>query len=265
MTVFRPKLWTGVTAAVLLAACGGEGEAGAAGEAGEGATATAEGEAAGGPVGEGGEGGAERGAGAPATGEAGAEAAYQSVPEDSRRALRLAHLKGFFLAAQAVLRADGADAAAALAGQGLLEVFDPAAGNFRSFGVDEAVLRKAAQTGAPSDVRAALASLEAAQAKAGGDPAAVARGMTSIAAGLYRGVIADGAVDTVEYQHAYGAALSAQDVVAGAGKLAPVKAEVDRFVRLWPSVIAPETADKAPPVAQVQAQASRVELALSGA
>ena len=270
MTVFRPKLWTSVTAAVLLAACGGEGEGGGAGAAGEGggnpAAAAGEGgeggaEAGAPAAGEGGEGGAEGGAG-PASAEAGAEAAYQGIPEASRRALRLAHLKGFFLAAQAVQKTEGAEAAAALAGQGMLEVFDPAAGNFRAFGLNEALLRKAAQTGAAADLQAAAGNIAAAQAKAGGDPAAVAKGMTNIAAGLYRGVLAGGGVDAVEYQHAYGAALSAQDVVTR-GNLTEAKAEVDRFVRLWPSVTAPDAPAKAPLVADVQAQASRIELALS--
>jgi hypothetical protein len=273
MTVFRPKLWTSVGAAVLLAggvaACSGEGgecgEAGAtppaAGAAGEGGEGGVEKGAA--PTGEGGEGGAESGGAASA--EAGAEAAYTGVPEESRRALRLAHLKGFFLAAQAAQPVQGAEAAAALAGQGMLEVFDPAAGNFRAAGVDEATLRKAAQSGDAGAVRAAIAAIEAAQQRAGGDPAAVARGMTSIAAGLYRGVITEGAVDAVEYQHAYGAALSARDLAARNASLAPAKADIDKLARLWPSPVAPDTPAQAPSLAQVQAQASRIELALSGA
>jgi hypothetical protein len=260
MTHFRPRYWTGVGAAALLTAasltaCSGEG-----GEGGRegGATPAAA------PAGEGGEGGAERGAGAAATGEAGAEAAYAGVPEESRRALRLAHLKGFFLAAQAAHPAQGAEAAAALAGQGMLEVYDPAADHFKAAGLDAAPLRKAAGTGSTADLAAALRALETAQQQAGGDPAAVTRGMTSIAAGLYRGVVAEGAVDPVEYQHAYGAALSARDVAARAPKLASARAELDRLVGLWPSPVAPDEAAKATPPGQVQAQASRVELALSG-
>ena len=268
MTVFRPRLWTGVGAAVLigaagLSACSGEGGAGGeGGEDGESAATASSGAA---PAGEGGEGGAERGAGAPATGEAGAEAAYAAVPEGSRRALRLAHLKGFFLAAQAAHPVQGADAAAALAGQGLLEVYDPGASNFQAAGLDVAPLRRAAETGTPADLKAAVSALEAAQQRAGGDPAAVTRALTDIAAGLYRGVVADGAVDPVEYQHAYGAALAARQVAAGAPALASARAELDRLVALWPSPVAPEDVAKATPPAQVQAQASRVELALSGA
>jgi hypothetical protein len=252
MTMFRPKLWTTTAAALVmgasLAACGETGEAGEAGEAG--ATATA-------PAGEGGEGGAEGGAGA---GEAGAQAAYTGVPADSRVGLRLSHLEGFFLIAQK--QTDGADAAAALAGQGMLEVFDAQPDAFRSAGVDEAKLRKAAETGAPADLAAAIAAIEAAKAKAGGDALAIAKGQIELAAGLYNGVIADGGVDPIEYQHSLGAALSAKKVLDASSdpKADKAAAEVDKLIALWPAPSAPE---KPTPVSQVAAQASRAELALN--
>ncbi|HEX5776678.1 MAG TPA: hypothetical protein VFX95_08370, partial [Caulobacteraceae bacterium] len=147
MTSFRPKLWTGVSVAILLAtaACGGEG--GEAGEAGEAGPAAA--------VGEGGEGGAEGGAG---VGEAGARSAYAAVPAESRVALRLAHLKGFLLIAQK--QGDGPAAAAALVGQGITEVYDAQPGAFQNVGLDEAPLRKAAESGAPADITAAVNAIE---------------------------------------------------------------------------------------------------------
>jgi len=251
MTMFRPKLWTSTAAALVmgasLAACG---EAGEAGEAGAAPTAGAP------AAGEGGEGGAEGGAG----GEAGAQAAYVGVPAESRVGLRLAHLEGFFLIAQQ--QKDGAEAAAALAGQGMLEVFDAQPDAFRSAGVDEAVLKKAAETGAPADLAAAIATIEAAKAKAGGDALAIAKGQLSIAAGLYNGVIVDGGVDPIEYQHSLGAALSAKKVLDASSdpKAAAAKAEVAKLIALWPAPAAPE---KPTPVAQVAAQASRAELALN--
>ena len=269
MSVFRAKLWTGVGAAVLLsagglAACSGEGEGGERADA----SAAGSSQAAGTSSGEGGEGGGEGGAegGAPAGGEAGAAQAYGAVPAESRTALRLAQLEGFFLAADPVRAAQGADAASALVGQGLLEVFDPAAAELRAAGLDEPVLRRAAQSGAAADIRAGLASIDAAQRKAGGDPRAVARGVSGIVAGLYREAVAGETLDPIEYQHAYAAALSARALAADrSGELASAKADIDRLANLFTSPVAPDDAAQAPKLADVQAQASRVELALSGA
>jgi hypothetical protein len=250
MTSFRPKLWTGVSAAILLGATG----LAACGEAGEKAEAPVAATPA--PAaGEGGEGGAEGGV----AGEAGAQAAYVGVPAESRAALRLAHLRGFFQIAKQ--QPEGADYAAALAGQGMLEVYDVAADAFKSTGVDEAKLRKAVETGAPADLDAAIAAIDAAMARTGGDALAIAKGMVSISSGLYQNVLHDGAVDPIEYQHSLGAALSARDVLAKSKdpKAAAAKAEIDKFVALWPGPVAPE---KPTPAAQVAAQASRVQLAL---
>jgi hypothetical protein len=272
MTTFRPKLWTSVSAALLLTAagglagCSGEGEGGeqgagataaagpAAGEGGEGGAEA--GSPAATPAGEGGEGGAEGGA----VGEAGAQSAYSNIAPESRMALRVAHLKGFLLAAQAAAPGQGAEAASALVGQGMLEVFDPQAARFRELGVNEAALRKAAQTGAPADLVGALGTLEAAAAKAGGDPREVVKGMTDIAGGLYQEVNVDGAIDPIEYQHSLGAALAARDAAQRAKLTAP---ELDAFVSLWPGPAAPEDAAQLKPAGEVLAQASRVELALS--
>jgi hypothetical protein len=248
MTSFRPKLWTGVSAAILLSAVA------ACSEGGEKAADTATPAPA---AGEGGEGGAEGGA---AAGEAGAQSAYAAIPAESRVALRLAHLRGFFIIARK--QTDGPEAAAALVGQGLAEVYDAQPGAFKSAGLDEAVLRKAAETGTAADLDAALSAISAAQAKAKGDPAAVVKGMVDIAAGLYSGVNVDGAVDPVEYQHSLGAALSAQQVAESTSDevVKAAKPEIDKLVTMWPAVTAPETPT---PTGQVSAQASRVELALS--
>ncbi|HEX8233096.1 MAG TPA: hypothetical protein VF559_07120 [Caulobacteraceae bacterium] len=251
MIEFRPLLWTSASAALLLAACGGEGGGkSAAGEGGEAAAASsAPAEAAG----EGGEGAGGEG------GEAGAAGAYAATPAASKPALHVAQLKGFFLIAQR--QTEGADAAAALAGQGLLEAYDTEKAVFQRLGANEAVLRKAAQTGAPAELKAAIAELDRLQAKAGGDPAAVARGLVSIASGLYGNVEHEGVVDAIEYQHALGAALSAQDLLAKAAdpRAKAAKPQVDRLIALFP---APQAPEKITPKAQVLAQASRAELEL---
>lgn len=250
MTSFRPKLWTSASMALLLgvAACG---------EAGDNAPKADQATTANAPAaGEGGEGGAEGGG---ASGEAGAQAAYAGVPEASRLGLRLAHLTGFFLIAQK--QTAGADAAAALAGQGMLEVYDPAKGNFDATGVDVAALKKAADTGAPADLAAAIAAIETAQKKVGGDAVAIANGMVSISQGLYANVATPAGVDPTEYQHSLGAALSAQSVIAASTdpRAAKAKPEVDKLVALWPTTEAPE---KPAPAGQIAAQASRAQLAL---
>jgi hypothetical protein len=262
MSVFRPKLWTSLSAAAVLTAAGGLAACGSDGESGETAATTPAAPTAVASVGgEGGGGEGEGGEAAGATGEAGANDAYTAVAAESRPALHLAHLKGFVLAAQAIASTEGPEAASALVGQGMLEVYEPSASQFKTLGVNETALRNAARTGSTADLSAALVTLNQAAQKAGGDPAQVVKGMTNIASGLYAEVLKDGAVDTVEYQHAYGAALSARNTAAQGG-LTGVVGELDRFVGLWPSPTAPEDVAKVTPVGQVLAQASRIELAL---
>lgn len=251
MTNFRPKLWTSLSAAALisaggLAACSDD--AAKAPAATEATPAAATGAPAADLAGE--------------AGETGAQGAYDTVSADSRRALRIAHLSGFVLAAQAAGPIEGSESAAALVGQGMAEVFDPGAPEFKAAGVDEAVLRKAAETGASADLTAALANLDAAADKAGGDPAQVTKGMTSIAGGLYGEVLKDGAIDPIEYQHSLGAALSAQ-AVAKRATLSAALPELKKLTDLWSGPVAPEDPAKVTPAGQVLAQASRVELALS--
>lgn len=256
MTAFRPKLWTTVGAVALLSACSPGGEAGEKASVDTGAASSA-------AAGEAGESAAGEGG----AGEAGATAAYSAVPAASRTALRIAHLRGFFLIAREAQKSEGDDAAAALAGQGMLEVFDPVADVFRQTGLDATKLRAAVATGDTASLTAAIAELDRVRGKVGGDPAAVVNGMTGIAAGLYANVVADGAVDPVEYQHSRGAALSAQvEADRFAGESAAAKAakpDLDKFLTLWPGPVAPEDPAKATPPGQVSAQAARIQLALS--
>jgi hypothetical protein len=250
MTTFRPKLWTTAGAALMLAACSGQPGDQTSGAA---ASSAAPVQAA---AGEGGEGGAEGG------GEAGAQAAFQTTPEASKPALRLGQLKGFILIAMA--QKDGAEAGGILLSQGLVETFDKAPQQYTRLGVDEALLRKAAQSGQASDMRAALANIEAAEAKAGGDPRAVAKGLVSIASGLYKEAVVPGSVDPIDYQHSLGAALAAQELVRKAAATDPgmkeAVPEMDKLVAMWPQTSAPE---KPTPSSTLLAQASRLELELS--
>ena len=248
---FRPKLWLTLGAALtLVAACG---EQGAPGETGgeAGATSAASGE------GEGGE-----GEGGSAAGEAGAAGGYAGVPAESLPALRIAHLEGFFLVARRSQAVEGDEFAAALAGQGLAEVYDPQAADFEGSGLDLAVLRRAAETGSEADLTAAVAALEAARTAAGGNNAVVAGALSDIAAGIYQEVLVDGAVDPVEYQHSLGAALAAQQIATAANL--PTKGDIDALVAMWHGVVAPEEVAEATPAGQVQAQASRIRLASAG-
>lgn len=267
MSGIKLKYWRAVGAAAvvgLAAACGGEGgEAGHAGEGGEGgeageagasapapsaATATA-------PGGEGGPGG-----------EAGAASAYAGVSGDQLTALRLAHLKGFVLAADRVAGAGQTAEAGILVEQGLLEVYDIAADQFGS--LDEDIVRAAAD-GAPAHLDAAEAEIDRATAALTGvESAALVARLVDIATGLYQGVVQEDFVDAIEYQHSMGAALAAQEALqAGQAELNGADArayrdantQMTRFVGLWSAVSAPE----APPAYRdVLAQGSRVRLAL---
>ncbi len=252
MIRLRPKHWTSVSAAVLisvtgLSACTPKKEAGASSDQAAPSAAPA------GPVAAGGAGEA---------GETGAHSAYSGIPADSVSALHIAHLRGFFLIAQA--QKDGPEAAAILTSQGMIEAYDPSSAVFSAVGIDQAVLRKAATSGSAADLKAAIAALDSGLAKAGGDPKAVIRGLVEISSGLYKGVVVDGGVDPIEYQHSLGAALSAKAALAAAVKanpqLAGASAPMDAFIALWPALSAPE---KPASHGQVLAQASRIELAIS--
>ena len=110
MTSFRPKLWTGVSAAVListgaLVACSPQSSAPKASAENPATPAVATSAAA--------------LAGAGESGETGAVSAYSAIPADSVNALHIAHLRGFVLIAMA--QKDGPEAAAILVAQGMLE------------------------------------------------------------------------------------------------------------------------------------------------
>lgn len=278
MIELRAKLWRGVgLAAVLaggvgLAACqpGGEGgEKGAAqhGEAGE----AAKGETGGEGGGEAGEGAAPAAAAGGETGEAGADAGYAGLDAAESSALRLQHLKGFLLVARKELEAGRAVEAGVLVGQGVVEVNAPTAEAIG--GLDAAPLTAASNAlmdNKPDGARALQAAIDAVSAKQGVADAELVRRMLKIASGLYSGVVTNGVVDSIEYQHSLGAALAAQDAFTRAEaaltaknprRAAEVKTELQRLVALWPSATAPVAPT---PPAQVAAQASRVELALYG-
>ncbi|HYD89398.1 MAG TPA: hypothetical protein VEA80_18105 [Vitreimonas sp.] len=267
MIAWKFKAWRTAGAAVALtalAACGegGEGgEPGQAGEAGEGdGAATA-------PAGEAGE--AAIGEAGGEHGEAGVASAYAGLTGDQLTVLRLNHLKGFVMAAEAIA-ANSPDEAAVLVQQGLLEVYDPAADRFGSLNAD--IVRAAADLSATDRVQrlnAAEAEIDRAASALDGEPAVTAARMVDIASGLYQHVVQADFVDPIEYQHSMGAALAAQAALrAGesemrrqnAGAYNEARREIDRFVALWPQPTAPETATS---YRQVLAQSSRVRLALS--
>jgi hypothetical protein len=279
MIAWKYKNWRTLGAAAALgltaglAACGGEGgENPAGGEGGEG---------------EGGEGAVSAPAPSPATatapaggeaGEAGAASAYAGLSGNQNIALRIAHLKGFVMAAERVVESDNAsqddvDAASVLVAQGLLEVYDIAADQFGA--VNVATVRAASETGATraqmvTRLRAANAELDrAAAALTDVDAATTVTRMTDIATGLYQQVNQADYVDAIEYQHSMGAALAARAALqAGRATLhaenarayADAERELNRFVAMWPQATAPEQ-----PAAYnaVLAQGSRVRLALS--
>jgi hypothetical protein len=274
----RNIVWSGMGvvlaagASLALPACSPAG-----GEAGHSA---AVGEAA---VGEsGGEAGAKAAPAAPigeSGGEAGAQSAYDGLSPEVAAALRVRQLEGFALIAQKALEAGATPAeASVLISQGLLEVARPAEAQFAAGASGE--LRRALEEtvatldagGERAKAGAAFAAAQAAadKAAAGADPKAIVSGLLKIATGIYAGVVKDGAVDPIEYQHSLGAALAAQAALADAesalgardaARYAQAKADLAALIALWPAPSAPETAT---PLSTLQAAESRVELSLSG-
>jgi hypothetical protein len=178
--------------------------------------------------------------------------AYGAVPPASRMALRLTHLKGYVLAASQLSEPA---AAAALVSQGMLEVYDAQPGAFNGVGLNEGALRTAASQGTPADIQTALAGLTTAQVQAGGDPVAVLRAMTRLAAGLYESAGNGGGMDNLEYQHSLGAALAARELAANDPRLAKARRDLDGLVALWPS---PNPPIRPAPSETVDAQAARI-------
>ncbi len=265
--VWTYKSWrtASVAAALSLAACGGEsGEANHGGEAGE----SGEGEVAAPPAPA-----PSASAGGGEAGEAGAASAYAGLSGDQLTALRIHHLKGFLMAAERVAEAGKPLEAGILVQQGLLEVYDPAADQFGA--VNAALIRAAGESDGLSaeQVAARIAAAEAELDRVSRgldiDHAVLAARMVDIATGLYQGVVQEGFIDPVEYQHSMGAAFAARDaLIAGERELKrrdarayrDARAELDRMLALWPTV---EAGESAAPYGEVLAQGSRVRLALS--
>lgn len=275
MIAWKYKTWrtAGVAAVALtaLAACGGEGgaggEAGGAGEGGEGGDATVAAPPTPAPV----AGAAPAGGGE--AGEAGAASAYAGLTGDQRTALRIAHLRGFIMAASTVAQANQPDEAGVLVQQGVLEVFDSAPSEFGSLNME--IIRAAADTATLSKaqritrLRAAEAELTRASADLDAEAAITTARMIDIATGLYQLVVQEDFVDPIEYQHSMGAAMSARAVlINGEGELrrenlrayGEAVGALNRFVGLWPEATAPE---QPTPYREVLTQGSRVRLALS--
>jgi hypothetical protein len=212
-------------------------------------------------------------------GEAGAAGAFEGLAPQAAGLLRIRQLEGFLLAAEALHKAGGAPGeVSVLVAQGLLEVHRPAEAVFAA-GPAAAVkpayetLVQALDRGAAKpDIDEAFAAARAASAAAaaGEDPAAQIRGLLSIAAGLYGGVLRDGAVDPIEYQHALGAALAAEAVLEGAApalkarnaaRYGQAAGDMKALLALWPGPVAPEAPA---PLSDMLAAKARVELSLSG-
>jgi hypothetical protein len=275
MIAFRPKIWAGLGAVALLgggvAACGDnpfqktETAATAAASdvtaqnAAAATTPLASGEGAG--------------------GEAGADTAYGAIPAHSAVMLRYQHLKGFVLAAQAAHKAGKSDDASLLIQQGVLEALRPQAAALGATpqgakvqpALDQAVAALDGKTAdAPARIQAALNAIDQASVEAGGDALAVMLAMVSITDGLYQGVLVDGVVDPTEYQHSMGAALATLDMLqrarpilqkADGARYLQARSYIEEMVGFWPTVTPPK--DLIAP-SRVAAQASRIELTLSG-
>lgn len=268
MIEFRPKLWTSLTAAALLAACGQGGEAGESaaqaqhGEAGESAAGETGGESGGE---QGGEAGGEQG-------ESGAAAAGLGPAE--QQAFAVAQMRGHFRVAKALAEAGQAEASSPHFGHPLYEVYEANRAVFGSAQLNPAPFEKLNQQAAAKASTATLQPLfvEAEGAIAALAPqgeinqAAVLKALLKLASLEYREGVAQGAVvDPVEYQDAYGFSLVALDLAKALPGSAPAKAEVvkeaEALVALFPSA-APPAAPAAP--GAVLAQVSRIELALAG-
>jgi len=200
------------------------------------------------------------------TGEAGAATAYSMIAVENRQALRLYHLKGFFLVAQHILPSEGEEAAAIVIQQGLLEVLDPEEEPLKAIGLDVATLRKAAETGKAADIRNAISVLDksyAARPKNATLDRDVAFGMSELTSGLYTEVVTDAGVDATEYLHSLGAALSLKSYIDQSPKLVSLRPEAEKLISFWPTTVAPEDPAQATDKAQVVAHISRMELSLN--
>lgn len=260
MLEFRPKLWTALGAAVLLAGCNPGGEVGEASHAG--AQHGEAGEAAAGETG--GEGGGEQG-------EGGAAAAGLAPAE--QQAFAVAQMRGHFAVAKLLAAAGAAQAASPHFGHPLYEVFEANQSLFAGKALDPAPFEALNAAAAAGDGAAALtpryAAAEAAiatLAPAAYDRAAVAKALMALINAEYGEAVAAGkVVNAVEYQDAYSFALTLQELLGGLDGKAAAKAEAlaeaEKLVALLPGPLPPETP---PAPGAVLAQTSRIELALAG-
>ena len=182
---------------------------------------------------------------------------YAATPAADRAGLRMAHLRSYFLVAAQL---SDQTAAASLASQGMLEVYDGQAGDMDALRPDEGVLRRASVRGSADDISEALKVLRAGQAKVGGDPRMIARGMMGLAAGLYDSALNGAGVDPLEYQRSLGAVLAAQTLADGDPRLAKAQADLKALAALWPSAAPPP---HPAPAAQIRDQAARVRADLT--
>lgn len=255
MIEFKPKLWTVGAAGMMLlsvSACGDKAttEADATTD-GTNVSAGATNDA----VVAGGE-----------TGEAGAATAYSMIAAENRQALRLYHLKGFFLVAQHILPSEGEEAAGIVIQQGLLEVLDPEEEPLKAIGLDVAALRKAAETGKAADIRNAINALDksfTARPKNATLDRDVAFGLSELTSGLYNEVVTDAGIDATEYLHSLGAALALKNYIDQSAKLTALRPDAAKLITFWPTTVAPEDPAKATDKAEVVAHISRMELSLN--
>lgn len=276
MIILRQTVWRSLSAvgiASALAACGPGGEAGGKGV--EQGRPGAHGE--GGEAGEGGGAAPEAAAPSGEAGEAGIAGVMDGLSDTERSAARLQQLKGFFMAAHALMSEPDLMPAGVLIGQGVLEVYEAFPSDMTGYNVTQAQAASriglAPNASRPEMARAlsqAMAGIDARLTALDVNGAVIAGRMIEAAEGLYRHVdLGEGLVDETEYQHSFAAALAARDALQrderrlrriDASAYAEALRETDAFIALWNGPVAPPTPA---PVGQILAQGSRAQLALS--
>lgn len=199
-------------------------------------------------------------------GEAGASAALSGLSGEPAVAFNRWRLAGFLAIAAAEAKDKNYAEAGALIGQGALEVFPtPPAG------LDLTVVKALdaeLSSGAPKGD--ALARIEATRTGliASAPPTAdTVRRLVSLAAGLYKEADGEAGVDPLEYQHSLGAVMAAESALAAlqaSGNASRYAAAQSQLKALRALYTGPRAGETIAPHRTVSAQASRVELELSG-
>jgi hypothetical protein len=263
---WSPKIWSRTGAAVLVGVVGaGLAGCGAPADRPEKTTAAVaplDGDSTAMPASEGPSGGGE-------AGEAGAANALAGLNGETLTALNRWRLWGFTAVAAAEFTGANYTEGGVLIGQGLDEVFrDPPPGVDLSDlkAIDKELIDGPPKT--PLDSRFAKARADLiANAPVTAD---TVRRLVEVGLGLYRFVnLADGGgVDPIEYQHSLAAILAAQEALArfkpsakSPAAFARAEAALAQLRALYPTLRAGDTAV---PLQQLAAQASRLELELSG-